>query len=170
MRHVARDQDPRLVEELPDRERNALLEALPSILDDVRRGAAEQEAASERTPESTTPTEPALVYAPPESGDDPAPYLIEADDRMAAAFDDVRVGDRLLVDPSVGPRPGDLIVMRGEGRPVLRRLEHDGTGYRLMGDDRGGGYEHLEPEALEQRVRRFGAGTVLEVRRPLRRR
>jgi len=117
----------RLVDELPERERSALLEALPGML-----GSAQ------------TPAQPELKSDPPEASASPTPFLIAATAQMASGIDEVRAGDLLLVDPAEPSRDGDLVLLRIGNDAGLER--------------RGKG----EPEG--------SVGTVVEIRRPLRRR
>lgn len=113
----------KIVEDLPERDRLALLEALPGLLKE-----------GELPPTSSPPTSPAQ-----------GPYVLVCDAAMAAAAPEgeLREGDRLVVDPEVPAREGDLVVVRGEAGTRVRRVRGD------------------------QSV--AGLGTVLEVRRSLRR-
>ncbi len=113
----------KIVEDLPERDRRALLEALPGLLK-----------------EGELPPTPSPPTSPPEGA-----YLLACDAAMAASAPEgeLREGDRLLVDPTVPAREGDLVVVRGEAGHLVRRVGAD--------------------ESVA------GLGTVLEVRRPLRR-
>jgi len=130
----------RLVDELPERDRLLLLEALPRIL-------------GERSPAGADakPLHPQLFYSlPPADGLPKTPYLLVWTSESPGG--ELEDGDRLLVDPALEPRDGDLVVLRGpDGAPLAQRL-----GTRDQG-------------ALE-RFARDGAGVVVEIRRTIRRR
>jgi transcriptional regulator with XRE-family HTH domain len=148
----------RLIDELPERDRRLLLEALPRILG--------------RRDGSVAPANPPLYYAlPPEPK---APYLLAWTREGSAG--ELRDGDLLLVDPSLELRDGDLILLRGSddtplARRVVRAAGADGAGgsYRLLALE-GGEAEVLPEAALRERFAREGAGIVVEIRRPVRRR
>ncbi|MHC4549741.1 MAG: helix-turn-helix domain-containing protein [Planctomycetota bacterium] len=158
----------RIVEELPERDRQVLLEALPRLLDDSTR---RQQRRARREGAAADP-EPPLHYAPPESGAlPPGPYLLECSEETArTAPAELRPGDWLLVDARAAPKAGDLVVLRGQEGALVRRLERDGRSFRLTGSgpDPERRAAPLDKAALAARLAEVGLGTVLEVRRPLR--
>jgi transcriptional regulator with XRE-family HTH domain len=126
----------RIVEDLPERDRLALLEALPGLL---KKG--------KEPPTADAP--PPVFSVPPAAEALPAgPYLLAcgADLAASAPEGELRAGDWLLVDAAVAARAGDLVVLRGEAGALVRRVVRDGDTFDQV-----------------------GLGTVLEVRRPLRR-
>ncbi len=128
------------LEELPERERAVLLEVLPKLLDDKALGRGKA-----RTPPPKA-AGPERLAAPPPPGTAQAPFLLEAGaDLAAGAPDAVAAGDTLLVDPGLEPRPGDLVLLHDAGgTAALLRLAEDAPEGTLI-------------------------GTVVEIRRPLRR-
>ena len=112
--------------------------------------------------------EPPLLYGAPAKADDVhTAYRLEVTDAVAAGFADLRVGDQLVVDPELQPGLGDLAVLRGESGYLVRRLEADGEEFRFACD--GDGPSDLVPAIeLVGRLERVCAGTVVEIRRPLR--
>jgi hypothetical protein len=145
----------RLVDDLPERDRRLLLEALPRILSDRLPGHA-----------------PRLYYSLPPAGEaSRTPFLI-AWTGAATAGGEIRDGDHLLLDPGIEPRPGDVLLLRGpDGAPVARRLVRDGDGRRLalLDGNPVAGEEAAGEERLRERLARESAGVVVEIRRPLRR-
>lgn len=151
----------RLVDELPERDRRLLLEALPQILSD--RGQP-----SPRLYYNLPPTEEQLR----------SPFLL-AWTGAASPGGELRDGDVLLVDPRIEPREGDVLILRGpDGTPVARRLVGDGANRRLVAvEDRaasraappegGGAGGSTAPVAAE--LARDLVGVAAEIRRPLRR-
>lgn len=160
----------RLVDELSERDRRLLLEALPKIL-------GERDA----TGRSAAPHPPQLFYALPPAGESPqVPYLLAwSDDGPPGA--ELRKGDRLLVDPDAKPEDGDMLLLRGtDGAARARRLIHAGRRYRLAAVGApalAGGHAagtlpedgpDLDESALRDLLAREGAGVVVEIRRPAR--
>jgi len=159
----------RLVDELPERDRRLLLDALPKIL-------GERDRSGRPAPQASPP----LFYALPPAAETPkTPYLLvwPAAEGMG---DEIREGDRLLVDPATEPRDGDLLLLRGpDGSPLARRLSCAGTTRRLVaagtaapgptsaGAARDEGAPVDEAE-FRDRFAREGAGVVIEIRRPMR--
>jgi transcriptional regulator with XRE-family HTH domain len=126
----------KIVEDLPERDRLALLEALPGLLK-TGTGATPPTAAADEAPSEASPP---VFHVPPAAEALPAgPYLLLCGEEMAASAPEgeLRAGDWLLVDPTVAARADDLVVLRGD------RIVRDGD--------------------------ESGLGTVIEVRRPLRR-
>ncbi|MHC4933483.1 MAG: helix-turn-helix domain-containing protein [Planctomycetota bacterium] len=175
----------KVVDDLPERDRTLLLEMLPALIGrDSERTPPTREGVSKPSPtaasrKSTTAgahEAPEIFYEPP----DPdakriAPYLLEATAEAAATIEDVRAGDLLLVDPQARPGLEDLLVLRGAEGFLLRRLRASGASFLLAQDlPRKAGdpvaKEELDAKALAARIRSVGAGTVTEIRRPLRKR
>ncbi|MGH7163379.1 MAG: helix-turn-helix domain-containing protein [Planctomycetota bacterium] len=150
-----------VLDELPERQRAQLLDALPGLLSARRTPPNPAGAAGTRSGK-----EPALLYAPPDDRATRArPYLLEAP--ADALGGEIRAGDVLLVDPVAPARPGDLLVLRGEVGPVFSRVVLVGDAFRL---ERGPGKSEegtLDRAALERRIREVGAGIVVEIRRTL---
>jgi transcriptional regulator with XRE-family HTH domain len=144
----------RLLDVLPPSARGRLLEALPRIL----RGAA-----GELEEPSEVPVFP-LLFAPLDRSKAKGSYFLEAAEENLGGT--VRKGDRLLVDPSLAPRSGDLLVLRGEAGALFRRLESSGGIHRLEGGP--GGAESLDAAGLAARLAATFAGVVVEIRRRLR--
>jgi hypothetical protein len=93
---------------------------------------------------------------------------------MAEGLDELREGDRIVIDPRVAPGPGDLIAVRGEREVEIRRIRVEGSGLRVVDAGHAGNRERLPPEPMRpERLRAYlgavGLGTIVEVRRPLRR-
>ncbi|MFI5402691.1 MAG: helix-turn-helix domain-containing protein [Planctomycetota bacterium] len=128
----------KLLDELPERDRRLLLEALPRLL-----GERDRRDVSARTPE--------LYYALPPAEEAPRhPFLLAWSD-PGGTDGELRDGDHLLVDPKEKARVGDLVLLRGpDGTPMARRL--------LAADE----------AEMGARLARDGAGVVVEIRRPLR--
>jgi hypothetical protein len=159
----------RIVEDLPERDRRALLEALPGLL---KKGAAP--AAKEASPAQAPPPPPSVFHVPPAAEALPAgPYLLAcgADVAASAPEEGLRAGDWLLVDATVGARADDLVVLRGEAGALVRRVVRDGDVYHLRGATAAGAHwaDPLDEKELRARLAQVGLGTVLEVRRLLRR-
>jgi transcriptional regulator with XRE-family HTH domain len=157
-----------IVEDLPERDRLALLEALPSLLK-----RSDPPPASETVP-PPEPPRPPVFHVPPAAETLPeGPYLLAcgADVAASAPEAELRAGDWLLVDPGIATRDGDLVVLRGEAGALVRRVAQDGGVYHLRGAPVGGEHwaDPLDEEELRARLAQVGLGTVLEVRRPLRR-
>jgi transcriptional regulator with XRE-family HTH domain len=147
----------RLVDELPERDRRLLLEALPRILGDRAPGRH----AAPRVYYSLPPAEEAAK----------SPFLLVWTD-AAAAGGELRDGDQLLVDPGLEPRDGDILLLRGpDDAPLARRLFRERDGGRLVPLDGSPvlGEGPCDEEALRQRLGKEAAGVVIEIRRPLRR-
>ena len=92
---------------------------------------------------------------------------------MGQSFEDLRTGDHLLVDPAEEPGTQDLVILRGEKEPLLRRLVGDGDRFVLAASDqalRSGdlGRDAVDRAAMLRRLADSWGGTVLEIRRPLR--
>jgi len=125
-----------LVDDLPERDRRLLLEALPRLLGERDR----------RAPAAP----PSLHYALPAADESPRKPFLLAWVGPDAAGAEVRVGDQLLIDPTLEPRVQDLVVLRGpDGAAVARRI----------------------PDALPgtlEAVARDRVGVVVEIRRSLR--
>ncbi len=150
----------RLVDELPERDRRLLLEALPRILGERDRSGAAGAAPS-----------PELFYSlPPADGSPRWPFLL----LWAARGDshgELRDGDQMLVDPGLKPSAGDLVVLRGpDGAAIVRRLLPSGTGFRLASAEDGRAADTPDEEGTRALLARDGAGVVVEIRRPLRHR
>jgi transcriptional regulator with XRE-family HTH domain len=96
-----------LVDDLPERDRRLLLEALPRLLGERDR----------RAPAASPP----LHYALPAADASPRkPFLLAWAGPDAA---EVRAGDVLLIDPTLEPLAQDLVVLRGpDGAAVARRI------------------------------------------------
>jgi len=148
----------RLVDELPERDRRLLLEALPRIL-------------SDRVP--VRPVPPVFYSLPPAEETPKSPFLLVWTG-AALMKGDIRDGDQLLVDPGLAPRPDDLLLLRGpDGAPRLRRLDRNGALAPLeplpaaaLPAERAGEREGEQPgDGPPSAV----AGVVVEIRRPLRR-
>jgi transcriptional regulator with XRE-family HTH domain len=135
-----------VLKDVPGRERNALVRALPRLL------TAGGGAAPERVPEPAAdapaagaddagrPWRVPVRALPPAPGTDPArgardamaldrrlhrpgAYLLEAaDDEAYPRFER---GDLLLVDPGAAPEDGDWVVLREGARARVRRLARD---------------------------------------------
>jgi transcriptional regulator with XRE-family HTH domain len=154
----------RLVDELPERDRRLLLDALPRILGD-------------RVPGLPPPL---LFYSLPPADEAPKTPFLLAWTGAASQGAEVREGDQLLVDPALEPRAGDLVLLRAaDGAPALRRCVLAGPnrrfcppdaipegapateGTRTPADGTGEGERPWKEEV---------AGVLLEIRRPLRRR
>lgn len=103
----------RLLDELPERDRRLLLEALPRLLSERdRRGAA---VGAARVPEL-------FDTLPPPEASPRHPFLL-AWTGAGACGGDIREGDQLLIDPGLEPASGDLVVLRGpDGAAIVRRL------------------------------------------------
>jgi len=183
----------RLIDRLSERDRAALLEALPQLLDEqfqdhVDDLAADRESAGRRGDtrgaKSTEDGEagrafgsPPFLYGPPPADAMPAgPYLIEAAGPDLFWPDSIREHDLLLIDPGAVARPGDLVFLRGGETGRIRRLEEVGSAriesarrfaLRGPGSDPAGPAP-LEILELERYVANESAGTVIEIRRPLR--
>ncbi|MCK6461606.1 MAG: LexA family transcriptional regulator [Planctomycetes bacterium] len=144
----------RLVDDLPERDRRLLLDALPRILSDRIPGPA-----------------PRLYYSlPPAEDASRTPFLI-AWTGAATAGGELRDGDHLLVDPGIEPRPGDVLLLRGpDDAPVARRLVREGDGRRLASLDGHPvpGEEAADDARIRERLAKESAGVVVEIRRPLR--
>jgi len=196
--HDRADEVSRIVDSLPDQDRDLLLEALPQLLGEMhgRReppGPHPTEPASPArasAPASASPPPPAapatadmgagahLFYSVPPAGSVPsAPYLLVVDDpRVGEAVLELQAGDRILIDPNAAPGDGDVLVLRDErGDAHLRRLADTDGGFRLEGGGafapQGGPSDPLpDRDALAAFLEVRGAGVVVEVRRPLRRR
>ncbi|MEE8105264.1 MAG: XRE family transcriptional regulator [Planctomycetota bacterium] len=141
------DQEPtvsKLVDKLPEQERTELLQALPDLL---RRA---------RQPDSA---ELPLCYAPPPHESQPKnAYLLQAEND--ALDGEIRQGDRLLVDPLLDARVGDLAILRSESGFRLARIEGEPDRLAIAGHD-------PVPDWSDWWAAR-GAGIVVEVRRVLR--
>jgi transcriptional regulator with XRE-family HTH domain len=155
----------RLVDDLPERDRRLLLEALPRILGDRAPG---------RPP-------PPLFYSLPPPEEAPGTPFLLVWTGADTAGGEVRDGDQLLVEPGLAPHTGDLLLLRAaDGTPLLRRLDREGAGSRLAppdgipaaapgaaaGTDRHGAGDE---ERLREQIAKEGACVVVEIRRPLRR-
>ena len=157
------------LEELPERERSVLLKALPKLLDEkMARQAPAGRASAGGAPGVSGAAD--LRYAP--ARDATGPYLLEVDaDLASGAPRDLAPGDTIVVDPTAEPRAGDLLVLGGGDEPPrVRRLEQssDGRFFFLHGGP--GEVEKAgDRPALDARLKSTGRGTVVEVRRPLRR-
>ena len=161
-----------IVEDLPERDRLALLEALPGLL---KKG--ETSPANETVP----PPEPAgrlpqppVFHVPPAAEALPeGPYLLAcgADVAASAPEGELRPGDWLLVDAAVAARAGDLVVLRGKAGALVRRITREGAVFHLRGASVVGEHwtDPLTEKELDSRLAQVGLGTVLEGRRPLRR-
>lgn len=154
----------RLVDELPERDRRLLLEALPRILG--RQNGREIPGAP-----------PELFYSlPPGDRSPKRPFLLAWAGLPSGG--ELRDGDLLLVDPTLRAQAGDIVLFRGpDGEAVARRLQGAGADYSLAPVERapgpGPGAEDaasadVVAEARKQ-VARDGVGVVVEIRRPLRR-
>jgi transcriptional regulator with XRE-family HTH domain len=168
----------RIIDSLPERDRTALLEALPRLLSEEASKARAAAGAEGPGPASagagSAPAVPEFHYGPPpaEAGEGP-PYLLAVSPRMAEGLDELREGDRIVVDPRVAPGPGDLIAVRGEREIEVRRIRIEGSGLRVVDAGHAGNRERLPPEPMRpERLRAYlgavGLGTIVEVRRPLR--
>jgi len=154
----------RLVDELPERDRRLLLEALPRILG--------------RHDGREIPGAPPEVFhsLPPGDRSPKRPFLLAW--RGPPSGSELRDGDQLLVDPTLRVQAGDIVLFRGpDGEAVARRLQGAGAEYRLAPVEQppapGPGAEEVASadvvaEARKQ-VARDGVGVVVEIRRPLRR-
>jgi len=122
----------RVLDELTDEELHELADRLPGIL----------------------PPQPELLAGPPAEPPN-SPFLLEAGED---AFDVVRKGDRLLLDPRAIPQDGDLLVLRDGS---VRRLAREGSGYRLDGEDAAA----VPAAEMFHRLEGELAGVVTEIRR-----
>jgi transcriptional regulator with XRE-family HTH domain len=178
-RNIDREkQVSKIVDELPERERTLLLEMLPELLGRTdtppARSAGRNAKAKAASP--TAPAAPELPYSlpDPDAGIE-EPFLLEATREAAAAIADIDPGDLLLVDPAAQPGLGDIAVLRGKRGYLLRRLKALGDGFLLAldpgdADEKQLAVDKLDAKALSARLRKVGAGAVIEIRRPLRRR
>ena len=148
----------RLVDELPERDRRLLLEALPRILgrrDGREPGAPPELFYSLPAPELSPKRPFLLAWAGPPSGGE------------------MREGDLLLVDPTLRAQAGDIVLFRGpDGGAVARRLQGAGAEYRLAPVEQAAGPAEEAADAVAEarkQVARDGVGVVVEIRRPLRR-
>jgi transcriptional regulator with XRE-family HTH domain len=140
----------RLVDELPERDRRLLLEALPRILGEQDR----------RDTRAATPS-PDLFYVLPPPDEAPQRPFLLAWSEEGAAVGELRDGDLLLVDPGQTPRAGDLVVSRrSDGAAAVRRLPPSGD---AVGPAPGEG-------GMPRLPARGEAWVVVEIRRPMRRR
>ncbi len=109
----------RLVDDLPERDRRLLLDALPRLLGERDR----------QRPAATPP----LHYALPAADAQPRRPFLLAWNGPQAEGGEVRDGDHLLVDPSLEPRTHDLVVLRGpDGAAIARRIPEDPEETRRM--------------------------------------
>jgi transcriptional regulator with XRE-family HTH domain len=155
----------RLVDDLPERDRRLLLETLPRLLSE-----------REKRTGKATGGPPPLLYALPPPGETPAgPFLLawseETPDETTGGVHD---GDQLLLDPGTRPAEGDLVVVRAmDGTATLRRLVRTASGLTLprVGHARAGAEEPLfDEDGMRMHLQAHRVGTVMEIRRPLRRR
>lgn len=161
-----------IVEDLPERDRRALLEALPDLL--KRSEAPPAGKAGAPAPGARPPAPPMEFHVPPAAEELPgAPYLLACGEDVAASAPEgeLRAGDWLLVDPAAVARAGDLVVLRGEAGALVRRVTREGEAFHLVGAPGAAGrwLDPLDEKELRARLAHVGLGTVLEVRRPLRR-
>jgi transcriptional regulator with XRE-family HTH domain len=167
----------RIIDSLPERDRAALLEALPRLLSEEASKARAAAGGDESDAGATggAPAVPEFHYGPPPAGaGDGPPYVLAVSARMAEGLDELREGDRIVIDPRVAPGPGDLIAVRGEREVEIRRIRVEGSGLRVVDAGHAGNRERLPPEPMRpERLRAYlgavGLGTIVEVRRPLRR-
>lgn len=178
----------RIVDELPERERDLLLEKLPTMLAraqsaEAKGGAAPGRGADrskegrsktgkkEKRSEGVPGSEPPLLYDAPDAElECEGPYRLAVTEEVAEAFEDLREGDLLVADPSLRPGLGDLMVLRGGEGYRLRRLEAAGDGFAFALDLPEVAADLVPAEQLEARLAAVCAGTVIEIRRPMRRR
>ena len=167
----------KIIEELPEKERALLLERLPAILSGSPIAAEETEEAGAPPPAPSEPGtaaggEPPLLYGVP-AADEPArgPYRLAVSEEVAALFDDLATGDEIVVDPDQAATDQDLVVVRATSGFGICRLVEDGAAFRIERGDHGGGTApvRLDGPALEAWFQTVACGTVVELRRPLRR-
>jgi len=160
-----------IIDALPDRERDRLLDALPDL---IARGAGSriEPGEADASPETD---EPAAFPLPPDAGEHAGRFRVTVDDGwtdLAVAGDDVRAGDEVTADPGLDPAAGDLVVLRNGDRGGLARVEVDDGAFVLVRANPAG---HIwrepprEDEAWTDRLHDCGAAVVVEVRRPFRR-
>jgi transcriptional regulator with XRE-family HTH domain len=163
----------KLVDELPEKERMLILERLPAILGRAGTSAKPPTAESSAPPVAGAAAPP-LLYAPPEPNRVGA-YRLEVDEPHAAGLEDLRAGDQLVVEPAQRPGLDDLCVLRSDDHGYLvRRLVARGEAFALVRDrgdpaGPGDGDVALSAQELAAMLDGIGAGTIVEVRRPLRR-
>jgi transcriptional regulator with XRE-family HTH domain len=168
-RHQDRAEEvAKIVEDLPERDRHALLEALPGLLKKSDPPPTKEQSQEDRA------ASPPVFHVPPAAETLPGgPYLLACDAETAASAPEgeLREGDWLLVDPAVAARADDLVVLRGEAGALVRRVVKDGEVYGLRGSAATGARwaDPLDEKELRARLAEVGLGTVLEVRRPLHR-
>ncbi len=142
----------RLLDRLPVRDRRALMDALPALAGSTLRQPARGKAA--------------LRYAPHGEGEANAAYQLRAEKEVAAAR--VQAGDLLQVDPSLAPRDGDWVVLRGAEEPCLRLLSESAAGWRLLGESGSDDAPPMDGRTLATYLEKLGAGVITEIRRPMR--
>ena len=188
MRHVptarhAEEKAPEILREVPGRERDALVQALPRLWASTQGGADPMPApvTAPATAPATAPEErpwqlvPVLAAPPPAAGPDPhavldrfhvdrrlwrpgAYVLVAADDDAYPRFE---VGDWLLVHPGETVEDGDWAVWSDAGRVRVRIVRRQGDHVRL---------ESARPDVPPLRVpaaRFTPAGVVAWVFRPM---
>ncbi len=148
----------KIIDQLPEKERNQLLEKLPKMLGRERAAAPHRE--------------PALAHAPPEKGAGTGRrYRLAVSAEVASAAIELEEGDELVVDPDLRPGLDDLLVLRGAEAYQVRRLEALGDGFCLVRDDAlASETDPLTADELSAHLDELCGGTIIEVRRPLRRR
>ncbi len=178
-----------IIEALPEKERNRLLNALPELLA-TQQGGAQTSAAPETDSDTTGPPAPPTLLptfsVPPLADKHGQPYRVTIDESwtdLAIAADDVRLGDEVMVDPGLDPAAGDLLVLRNGDQGAFARIEEieateetreAGLGAFVLLRANPAGHVWREParsgEAWTERLRESAAAVVIEVRRPFRRR
>jgi transcriptional regulator with XRE-family HTH domain len=149
-KHADRErQVSKLVDQLPERERQALLAALAKLLKNDDRKQRE----------------PPHFYSAPRGDKIPrTPYRFTTD--RGGLDGEVRARDILIVDPAKPAEPGDLVLVAGEGQ--IKRLEKIGDRFVLQGAADGTFPEEMTQKELDEWLARRCAGVVIEIRRSLR--
>ncbi|MGE0192572.1 MAG: helix-turn-helix domain-containing protein [Planctomycetota bacterium] len=155
----AEEEAPRILEGTVGKQRDAMLRALPRVLETLRarRRAGPADAAAGpllaiRRGLDARSGEIGRRVVDPGDGVGPDAWFVVADDDDAHPR--VEAGDLLLVDPALDPETGDLVVLLHEGRVRVRRYMPQGSAVRL---------EALRPDVPP--IRPATGATLVVVRR-----